>query len=96
MCSIMHDLTCSVVILPLWMLTGSDWTPGEGASGHLRSASGLDLTVRVIKLNVGIVRCSLNRGDTWQRICDRTLRWCVRSNRPARLVMSWKLTAESQ
>ena len=65
MCSIMHDLTCSVVILPLWMLTGSDWTVGEGAFSHLHSASGLDLTARVIKLTIGIMRCSLNRDDTW-------------------------------
>ena len=60
----MRDLTRLVMILPLWMLTGSDRTLGEGVSGHLCSVFGLDLTARVIKLTVGTVWCSLNRGDT--------------------------------
>ena len=47
----MHDLMCPVVILPLWMLTGSDRTLDEGASGHLRTASSLTLTTLTLELN---------------------------------------------
>ena len=45
----------------------------RGASGQLAYASGRELGVALSHLTVEIMQMSLNAGDTWTTISDRTL-----------------------
>jgi hypothetical protein len=66
------------------------------ASGLLGRASDRYLTRIEELLIVEIVWLWLNAGDAWQQMRDRMLGRLRRSNRLARPVTSWKLTAKSQ
>ena len=46
---------------------------GRGASGQVACVSGHDLGVALSQLTLEIVQISLNAGDTWTTINDRTL-----------------------
>ena len=46
---------------------------GRGVSGQIACMSSRDLGVALSHLTVEIVQMSLNTGDTWMTISDRTL-----------------------